>query len=116
MGEGAGEGAELVADQPRLKRAHPGGVDQRLGQMLVHLAVPFGEQRQRALAQRSGRAFGRGLAGEPQIRADQRQERARGEGHGVELRLDEALAGMDLARSASAAASAGCAGCRPSRG
>jgi hypothetical protein len=94
----AGEGAQFVADQPVLERAHPGGVEERLGHVLVHLAVPFGQERERALAQAIGRAFRRRVARVPQVRADERQDRAGREGDGVELRLDEAFARVDLAR------------------
>ena len=98
MGEAVGHRPQLVADQPVLQRAQPGLGDQRLGQMLVHLAVPFRQQDQRLLPQPLGRALGRRLAGEPQIRPDQRQQAARRRVHRIQLRLDEAFAGMHLAR------------------
>ncbi|MPL79212.1 hypothetical protein SDC9_25087 [bioreactor metagenome] len=97
MGEFRGERAELVADQPVLQVPHPGGIDQRLGQVLVHVAIPGGEQFERALAQPFGRALGCGLAGEPQVLADERQQVARGGRDGVELGRDEAFARMHLA-------------------
>jgi len=42
--------------------------------MFVHLAVPVGQQVERAPAQPFRRALGGGLAGEPQIRADPAEE------------------------------------------
>ncbi len=67
-------------------------------QMLVHLAVPIGQQFQRALAFALDRALGGIWAGEPQIRADQRQQAPPrgGGGDGIELRGNQALAGVDL--------------------
>ena len=91
------QGAEIIADQPILKRAHPGGVNQRLGQVFVHLAVPLCQKRQRALAQALWCALGGGLAGEPQIGTDQWQKRAGGKAYVVKLGLDKAVAGMHLA-------------------
>ena len=97
MREFARQRPQIVADQPVLQRTQPGGVDQRLGQMLVHLAIPVRQQRQRTLTLAFRCALGRGLAGEPQVRADQRQQRARGEADRIQLRFDETVAGMDLA-------------------
>ena len=98
MGESIGERADLVACEPVLQGAQPGLGNQRFGHVFVHLAVPFGQKGQRALAQPFGCAVGCGLAGEPQIGTDQRQNAARGRRDGVKLRLDKAVAGMNLAR------------------
>ena len=97
MGEFLRQRSQFVADQPGLQCPHPGGEDQRLRQMLVHLAVPRGQKFQRALAGALGRAIGGGFSGEPQIGADQRQEPARGGADRIELSGDEAVARMDLA-------------------
>ena len=98
MGELIRQRAQFVLDQPVLQGAQPGGIDQRFGEVFVHLAVPAGQKLQRALAQAFGRALGGGFAGEPQVLADQRQQRPRGEADGVQLRLDETVAGVYLAR------------------
>ena len=65
--------------------------------MLVHLAVPLGQKRQGALAQAFGRALRGSLAREPQIRANQGQDVARGGRDGIKLRFDETVACMHLA-------------------
>ena len=49
-GDEGGERAELVLDQPVLQGADPGGVDQRLGGVLGHLAVPVRQPLERLLA------------------------------------------------------------------
>ena len=89
---------QLVLHQPRLQLRHPRRIDQRLGQVLAHVAVPFGQQRKRVLPLPLGRALRGGLSREPQVRAHQRQQRAGGRADGVELGCDEAVARMNLAR------------------
>jgi len=96
MAELLRERADFVADQALLQRAQPAGVDQRLGQVLGHLAIPAGQQIKCHLALAGGGALGGGLPGEPKISGNERQQRAGGEGHIVELCLDEAVAGVDL--------------------
>jgi len=64
MAELSCQRAQIIADQPILQGAHPGGVDQRLRQMLIHLAIPGGQQFQGTLTQPFRCAFGGGVTGE----------------------------------------------------
>ena len=97
MGELLGQRSQLIADQPVLQGADPRGIDQRLGQVFVHLTRPTGEQVERALALALRRAVGGGLSGEPQLGADERQQRPGRGADGIKLRFDEAVAGVHLA-------------------
>ena len=90
--------AELILDQPVLKRAKPCGIYQRFGQVFVHFTVPIGEQIQRNLTFTLRCAVRSRLSGEPQISTDERQKCARGEADRVELRFHKTVTGMHLAR------------------
>ena len=98
VNERIGQRAKLIPRQAFLQRTQPCFGDQRFGQMFVHLAVPLGQQGQRALAQTFGGAFGGRFTGKPQIGPDQRQQAAGGGRNRIQLRLDKALAGMHRAR------------------
>ena len=98
MGKLVGKRAQLIADQAVLQGTNPSVVDQRLGQVFVHLTVPVGQQRERALALAFRGAVGGRFPGEPQIGTDQGQQGARGEADGIKLGLNKAFAGVDLAR------------------
>mmetsp|Transcript_22848 Transcript_22848/g.38098 ORF Transcript_22848/g.38098 Transcript_22848/m.38098 type:complete len:420 (+) Transcript_22848:3147-4406(+) len=98
MRQGVGHRPQFIADQTILHGAQPGRIDQWLGPVFVHLSVPLRQKRQRSLALSCRRALCRGLTGEPQFGPDQRQKRPCREGHGVKLRLDKAVARVDLAR------------------
>ena len=89
--------AEIIADQPFLQGPQPSRVDQRLRQVFVHFAVPVGQQIERTLAQTLWCAFWGGFSGEPKISANERQQRASGDRHGVELCFDKAVARVHLA-------------------
>jgi hypothetical protein len=92
-----GVGSQPVDREPALQRPHPGGVDQRLGLVLGHLAVPVGEPLERDLAAPLGGVLRGGLAGVPQVAGDQRQQHPRGLRHRVGLDVDEALQRVVLA-------------------
>ena len=90
--------AQFILDQAALQVAHPGHIDQRLWQVFIHLAIPFGQQLQGDLALALGRALGGRGAGEPQLGANQRQQAARCGRYRIQLRLDKTVAGVHLAR------------------
>ena len=97
MDDHIAQGANLVAGQVLLQTAQPCLRDQGFGQVFVFFTVPFSQKGQRILPHPIMRACGGGLAGEPQVLADQGQQIAHGGGNGVELRFDKAVAGMHLA-------------------
>ena len=91
-----GQWPQIVADQAILQMTHPRGIDQGFWHVLIHLAVPVGQQAERGLTTPFGGAVRRGLTREPQIAPDQRQQGLRAERHGVQLRLDKAFARVHL--------------------
>ena len=73
MGKLLRQRADIILDQTQLQGTGPGGIDQRLWQMFVHLTIPTCQQLKRPLPQPFRRALRRGLPSEPQIGPDQGQ-------------------------------------------
>ena len=98
MAERVGHRAQFVPDQPVLQFAQPCRIDQRFGQVFVHLTRPASQKGQGALALTLSRAFWCGLTGEPQFRPNQGQQGTRSNADRIQLRLNKAVARMHLTR------------------
>ena len=94
----SGQWPQFILDQTRLKRAHPRRIDQWLRQVFVHLTRPARQQGQGALALPLWCAILGGFSGKPQLCPDQGQQGARCDADGIQLRLNETVTRMHLAR------------------
>ena len=77
--------------------AAPDGTPERLRQRALALLAEWNGEMNEHLPEPLRRALGRRLAGEPKVRPDQRQQRPDGRADGIQLCLDETVAGVNLA-------------------